>query len=124
GTGIGYASARRLVERGASVVLAGRREAVLRAARDSLRRDGVGLEILAADAGREADARRMVEAAVEQHGGIDILVNAAGIYQTVPFVEITEASWRTTMTATLDAMVFPSVAAARVMSEAGGGRIV
>jgi NAD(P)-dependent dehydrogenase (short-subunit alcohol dehydrogenase family) len=126
GTGIGYAAAVRLARRGYAVVLAGRRGDVLdeAAARFRSAVDGAFVETVAGDGGVEADAERMVRATVDAFGGLDVLVNCAGIYDPVHFLDLTEETWRRTMSATLDAQLYVSVAAARRMAEAGRGRIV
>ena len=126
GTGIGYATAERLARAGVAVALAGRREEVLDEARDRLlgNVDGAAVVTAAGDAGVESEARAMVATAVEQLGGLDLCVNCAGIYEPVDFLDMNEEAWRHTMSTTLDAITYPSVAAAKVMAESGGGRFV
>src|SRR5918911_93665 len=111
GTGMGYASALRLAGRGVSLVLSGRREPVLVEAQQRIKdaHAGAAVEILAGDAGIEEQSQAIVKAAVQHFGGLDILVGAAGIYEAVDFPELDADSWRRTMTATLDAMAFPSI---------------
>lgn len=79
GTGIGRATAIRLAGAGARVALAGRREGPLR---DVAAAIGEGAScVIPGDVTRGDDARRMVETTVGELGGLDILVNAAGILQ-------------------------------------------
>jgi NAD(P)-dependent dehydrogenase (short-subunit alcohol dehydrogenase family) len=85
---------------------------------------GAEVEILAGDAGVQEQSQAVVNAAVEHFGRLDILVGAAGIYEAVEFPDLDANSWRRTITATLDAMVFPAIAAVREMKTTGGGRIV
>jgi NAD(P)-dependent dehydrogenase (short-subunit alcohol dehydrogenase family) len=126
GTGIGYATAERLGHRGFALVLAGRRKEVLANAAERLRATvaGVAVTTAAGDAGSEADAAGFVATAVDALGGLDVVVNCAGIYEPIHFLDLTEETWRRTMSATLDAQLFVSVAAARRMVSDGGGRIV
>jgi NAD(P)-dependent dehydrogenase (short-subunit alcohol dehydrogenase family) len=126
GTGMGFAAANRLARRGVPIVLSGRREDVLVKAGARLREahPDSSVEIFPGDAGVAENARAMVALAVERFGGLDILVGAAGIYEEVEFTDIDEEAWRRTLTATLDAMAYPAIAAARQMKDAGGGRIV
>jgi NAD(P)-dependent dehydrogenase (short-subunit alcohol dehydrogenase family) len=126
GTGIGLATAERLLRRGCAVALSGRRESVLSEAAEQLRStvDGAEVRTVAADGGSEGAAHEMVEAAVDAFGGLSVLVNCAGIYEPVHFLALDEDSWRRTMSTTLDAQLYPSVAAAQVMADAGGGRII
>src|SRR5215468_1715099 len=62
GTGIGYATARRLAGRGVSVMLSGRREEKLKAAEEQLHAemDGAKVAFAAGDSSVEADAKRIV----------------------------------------------------------------
>ena len=126
GTGIGYAAAERLLRRGVSVALAGRRADVLTRAQAELALidPGSSVVMVAGDAGDEHDAQRIVRSTVEQLGRIDYCVNCAGIYEPVYFMDMEEAAWRRTMSTTLDAVTYISVAAAREMAKTGGGRFV
>ncbi len=126
GTGIGYATAERLARAGVAVALAGRRDEVLSEARDRLLRNVEDATVVTAagDAGVESEAQAIVTTAVEGLGGLDLCVNCAGIYEPVDFLDMDEGAWRHTMSTTLDAITYPSVAAARVMAESGGGRFV
>jgi NAD(P)-dependent dehydrogenase (short-subunit alcohol dehydrogenase family) len=126
GTGIGLATAERLVRRGCAVALSGRRQSVLEEAAERLRSsvDGAQVEAIAADGGSENEARQMVDATVKAFGALSVLVNCAGIYEPVHFLALDEESWRRTMSTTLDAQLYPSVAAAKVMAESGCGRII
>jgi NAD(P)-dependent dehydrogenase (short-subunit alcohol dehydrogenase family) len=126
GTGMGYATAARLAARGVKVIISGRRGNVLAEARHKIveQHSSAELAIHAGDAGAESVARAMVGTAVERFGRLDILVGAAGIYEEVEFPDYDAESWGRTITATLDAMVFPAIAATRQMKEQGGGSIV
>lgn len=126
GTGIGFATAERLARRGVGIALAGRREAVLAAAKAKLVEANPDAEvvIVAGDAGDEAAAQAIVATAVEQLGRLDSCVNCAGIYEPIHFLNMDAAGWRRTLTATLDAMVYTSVLAANEMVKTGGGRFV
>lgn len=73
-SGIGLAIARMLREEGFSITLASRTLERLEAAREE-----IGAEIVQADVSREEDCDRLVAQHVELHGGLDVLVNSAGI---------------------------------------------
>ena len=75
GTGIGLACARRMLTEGAAVVIAGRRQDVLRKAVDSL---GGGASYVVCDVSDEASVAEAVATVVERHGRLDAAVNAAG----------------------------------------------
>jgi len=126
GTGIGFATAARLLRRGHPVAIAGRRASVLEEASERLRSevDSARIHPIVADGGSPADAQRMVEETSSKLGGLGVLVNCAGIYEPIHFLDLDEPGWQKTISTTLDAQLFPSVAAARVMAEEGGGRII
>jgi NAD(P)-dependent dehydrogenase (short-subunit alcohol dehydrogenase family) len=123
-SGIGEAMARALGLAGARVMLAARREAELAAAAARLRADGIDAGWLAvdlSDAGALATAAREAEARL---GGIDILVNAAGVNLRQPFAEVSAAAWNTQIALHLSAPFFLTQALAPGMKARGWGRIV
>ena len=90
-SGIGLAAARMMLERGARVAVAGRSEERGRKALESLpwelRRRA---KFFSADVARVADCHRLTEHAVAWLGGMDVLVNSAGIYLEQPVEDMTE----------------------------------
>ena len=78
--GIGKASAAALLDEGATVVLGDVNERTLREAVDELSRGGRPVHGVAADISRPTDCARLVGAAVELAGRLDVLVNAAGVW--------------------------------------------
>ncbi len=76
-SGIGKATALMAAARGAKVSFAARRENELKALSASL--PGENVEVIGADVTNEEDRRRIVDRTLERFGGIDVLVNAAGI---------------------------------------------
>ncbi len=87
GSGIGLAGARALAAAGATVVMSGRREAVLAEQAEAIRRsvggdggaDGGQVEVEALDVSDAAAVKRVADAIVARHGRVDILVNSAGL---------------------------------------------
>ena len=73
-SGIGLAIARMLREEGYGLTLAARKLERLEQARHEL-----GAEIVQADVSREEDCERLLGAHLEVHGGLDVLVNSAGL---------------------------------------------
>jgi NAD(P)-dependent dehydrogenase (short-subunit alcohol dehydrogenase family) len=73
-SGIGLAIARMLAEEGYDLTLAARKLERLEAVRDDL-----GAAIVSADVSVEADCARLVAEHIELHGGLDVLVNSAGV---------------------------------------------
>lgn len=93
GSGLGTAIAQRLAANGAALVLAGRRRDALVAAAAAIEKAGAKADIVVcpADLAREDDIARLVETAAEALGGIDILVNSAGV--NGPFGTVDEVDW-------------------------------
>ncbi len=119
--GIGRALADGLAAEGARIVVADLRGAEEAAARYD---GGVGITANVAD---ENDVRRLTEEAVAQCGGIDLLVNNAGLYASLemrPFDQIPLAEWRQVMDVNVASMFLTARAVVPVMRGRGGGKIV
>jgi NAD(P)-dependent dehydrogenase (short-subunit alcohol dehydrogenase family) len=119
--GIGRAIAEGLAASGARIVVADLGGADEAAAAFP---DGVGIT---ADVSREADVARLVEEAVERCGGIDLLVNNAGLYASLemrPFEQIPLDEWRQVMDVNVASMFLMCRAVVPQMRERGGGKIV
>lgn len=83
--GIGAATARALAARGAQLVLAGREPAALQQLAAELRAQGAHAEAVVANLGSAESCRALVNAAEKKLGGIDVLINAAGLLDFTPF---------------------------------------
>jgi len=86
--GIGKALAETAARRGARVLAAARSGPLLQELADRLRAEGHSIATVAADVSNPDDRHRMVESAMRQFGGLDILINNAGIGATGHFVEV------------------------------------
>ena len=120
GTGLGKAAAAELAACGARVVIAGRCEEVLAAAVDEL---GASASYLVGDI--RSDARAIVQACLDRHGRLDVLVNNAGGQYFVPAEAITAKGWRAVTGLNVggtDAMSRAAVELA--MGPAGSGTII
>ena len=106
-SGIGKAVARRFAAAGHAVLAAGRNLERL----SSLERDEAGISTWAGDLSAPAACRRLVDYCVKLHGGLDVLVNNAGIYFRSGTLETTDEQWRQTLAINLDAPFFLSRAA-------------
>ena len=124
GGGIGKAAARRFLDGGANVMLAGTRRDKLEAARDELDPSGERVEIVAGQVTRREQAQALIATAVERFGGVDVLVNSTGIFRVVPFLEQTEEHLEEALGSILYPTYWVSQAAAAAMMERGGGSIV
>ncbi|MDQ6692717.1 MAG: SDR family NAD(P)-dependent oxidoreductase, partial [Candidatus Dormibacteraeota bacterium] len=93
--GIGAAVARELVRVGASVVVAARGADSLQDVARSL--EGHGLAV-ATDVSRTEDLDRLVAAAVDKFGGVDLLVNNAGVAPPAKQIyDVSLEEWQTTL---------------------------
>ena len=88
GTNLGKAAAAELVRCGASVLIAGRREEVLEEAADE-----IGCSYVVGDVRDGDQARGIVQAALDRHGRLDLLLNNAGGQYFVPAEGITDNGW-------------------------------
>jgi short-subunit dehydrogenase len=95
--GIGKALAEAAVRRGGKVLAAARSESLLRELADQVRAQGGTLETVPADVTSPDDRRRMVAAAQEKLGSLDILINNAGIGATGHFAEVSPERLRKIM---------------------------
>ncbi|MEC3993192.1 SDR family oxidoreductase [Actinacidiphila sp. DG2A-62] len=92
-SGIGEATALRMAERGAAVVLGARRTDRLEALVDRIRAAGGRAEAVPTDVTRREDLDRLVAAAVERFGRLDVLVSNAGIARNALFTDLDVAAW-------------------------------
>lgn len=90
--GIGREIARGLAREGAHVIVNGRSAAAVDAAIDDIANSvpGARLTTLVADNGSAAGCAR----SIEQAGDVDILVNNLGVYEAVPFRDVSDAAWQ------------------------------
>ncbi len=123
-SGIGEAMAQALGLAGAQVLLVARRDAELRAAVERLRADGISADSLSADLCDVEALRGAATQAEALLGGIDILVNAAGVNLRQPFAEVTPQAWQTQIALHLTAPFFLTQALAPGMATRGWGRIL
>lgn len=122
--GIGETMARALGQAGASVLLVARREAELAAAAERLQAEGIAAQALTADLTDLAALRAVAAEAERRLGGVDILVNAAGVNLRQPFGEVTPEAWQTQIALHLGAPFFLTQALAPGMAARGWGRIL
>jgi NAD(P)-dependent dehydrogenase (short-subunit alcohol dehydrogenase family) len=122
--GIGYACAERLLADGYAVAICARNADEVSAAASRLGGPDrvVGLR---ADVGSAEDCAALVPAVLERFGRVDVLVNNAGVYRPVPFLDLTAQTWDELMAINVRGPVLIGGAAARAMRDQGsGGRIV
>jgi meso-butanediol dehydrogenase / (S,S)-butanediol dehydrogenase / diacetyl reductase len=123
-TGIGEACARLFAESGAVVMVSGRHEPRGGAVVDAIRAAGGQAHFAAADLRAAGACDRLVEATIERLGGLDVLVNNAGILYTANALETSDEQWLDTMAVNVNSLFYLSRAAVRHMKAAGRGAIV
>ena len=125
-SGIGHGVAEALAAAGANVVLNGFGEAgEIETIRQAMAtRYGVQVGYSGADMGKPADIRQMVQEAQARFGGVDILINNAGIQHTAPVDEFPEDRWDAILAINLSAAFHAIKAVLPGMRQRGWGRIV
>jgi NAD(P)-dependent dehydrogenase (short-subunit alcohol dehydrogenase family) len=122
--GIGRWLAAGLGAAGASVLLTDLDENALNELAATLAEARLDVCVFPCDLGDADAAQRIVEAAVDRLGGIDVLVNNAAVNRRMPILEMDSDTWDLITTIDLKAPYFLSQAAAQVMRDRGGGSIV
>ena len=123
-SGIGKEAATQLAAEGAQVVIGGRDEAKLAAAAAEIDSSGQNVAYVAGDIGSPAVAKSLVDTAVSKFGGLDVLVNNAGIFAPKPFLELSEQEYDDFLNTILKGKFFAAQAAAAAMKQRGGGSII
>ena len=122
--GIGRATAMRLAQEGAAVVIAARGREGLDAVAAQIGAAGGKVAAVQADVAKAADCERLVGEVIKAFGRLDILVNNAGTSSTGEFESVTDETWRED----LELKLFGAIRLARLaiphMKQQGGGRIV
>ena len=114
--GIGLASARRLAEEGADVVVCARDAERLDEAVSELSGLAGTVSGVPADATDAGDLERVVDAARERHGRVDVLVNNVGTSLRGSFAELDDATWQ----ADLDLKLFSAIRLTRALLDTMG----
>ncbi|PZM97225.1 MAG: short chain dehydrogenase [Actinobacteria bacterium] len=104
GTGIGYATARRCAEEGARVAISDRHERRLAEAADRLAElTGVRPLAVPCDVTDQRQIDHLMDVVAAEYGGIDVLVNNAGLGGTASVLEMTDEQWDSVLAVTLTA---------------------
>ena len=124
--GIGFATASALLARGAWVAITGTDQRRLEDARVALSATDAGSRVLAlrADVRIEADVARAVARVVAECGGLDVLVNNAGVGGFVEVSEMTAADWHRVVDTNLTGVYHCCHAAIPHLKARGGGWII
>ena len=119
-SGMGAASAREFARLGATVAIIDRDEQNA----NSVAAELGNAEVFIGDISDSAFCQASIDAIVEAHGHIDVLVNAAGTIHRADALGTDDDEWRRVMSVNVDGMFYLSRAAVAHMVENGGGSIV
>jgi 2-dehydro-3-deoxy-D-gluconate 5-dehydrogenase len=113
--GIGASIASRLAGAGASVVVADISEEAANSTVSAIQSDGGTAAAFRADVTSLSDSENLVRFAESQFGRVDTLVNNAGIYSYVPFLDLSEAQWDRMIDTNMKGLMFQSQAFVRAL---------
>src|SRR5690606_11592332 len=122
--GIGKDIALTFAKLNANVVISGLNKDVLQETLAELRSFNERCMAVSGDLSDIQEVRRLIDAAAEEFGTIDVLVNNAGVNIAKPAMEVTEQDWDTVLDLNLKSAFFASQAAAKYMLEQKSGRII
>jgi gluconate 5-dehydrogenase len=122
--GLGLEMAEGLAEAGAKVAITGRRRQWLDPAEEQLRKAGADVLSIEADVADPEGVQRTVQATVERFGGLDILINNAGLSWGAPSLDYPLDKWQMQIDVNLTGVWLMAQAAAPAMIERGGGKII
>ena len=124
GVGTGKASSLLLAHHGASLVLVDREADRAEVTRKEIEQAGGKAIVVQGDVTASADCERMIRAAVDEYGGLDILVNNVGVSTPGTIVEHAEEVFDHMLTVNLKSVFLVSRQAIPVMAARGGGSII
>ena len=123
--GLGHTAAEGLAEVGAHVMLTGRNEDTLASLTASIRQAGGSAAYVVGQPDRAEDVRHAVNRTVEQFGGIDILITAAGLNHVHPITDFPLEEWEEVMDVNVKGTWLACKEAGRIMIERGqGGKVI
>jgi clavulanate-9-aldehyde reducatase len=123
-SGIGAATAELLASEGAAVAVGARREDRLAELVERISSAGGTAHAISCDVCDEASARAFVEGAAEQLGGLDGLINNAGVMLLGPIDGADTGQWRQMVEVNVLGLLYCTHAALPILREGGGGDIV
>jgi len=125
GTGIGFAAAKKCIEEGALVFISDIHEGRLQKAQEALEADtGQRPDFTLCNVTQQGDVDNLFEAASASLGGIDVVINNAGLGGTANLVDMTDEQWMVVMDVTLNGCFRINRAALQYMKDNSGGVIV
>jgi len=123
-SGLGKAMAIEMVNRGANVVINGRREQSLAEAAKEIDPSGKQVRFVAGDIADPKIAQRLIDEVLANYGRIDTLINNAGIFMSKPFTEFTEGDFATNLSTNVVGFFHVTQRAVAEMLKQGTGHII
>jgi len=123
-SGLGEATARYLAERGAAVVLGARRAERLQALVDEITRAGGKASAVVTDVTDPLQVQALVDAAVDTHGRVDVLLNNAGVMPHSPLERRKIDDWNRTIDINIKGVLYGIAAALPHMQRQRAGHII
>jgi NADP-dependent 3-hydroxy acid dehydrogenase YdfG len=123
-SGIGEATALAFAREGAAVALGARRVERIEELRNRIEGDGGTAVAIHVDVSDEDDAHRFVRESHERLGGLDVLINNAGVMLLGPIEGAPTDQWRQMVDVNVLGLLYCTQAALPLMREGGGGNIV
>ncbi|MBT2486990.1 SDR family oxidoreductase [Streptomyces sp. ISL-96] len=126
GAGIGGATARKFLEEGARILIGDAHARRLKETERALAEE-FGAENVASlpcDVTEEGEVQALFDLAVREHGGLDVVVNNAGLGGTAELVDMTDEQWAKVLDVTLNGTFRCTRAALRALKAAGRGGVV
>ena len=123
--GIGEAIARRFAREGAKVAINYKsNDEAATGVVDGITADGGVAKLFKADVSNVPEIERLVQAVIDEFGRIDVLVNNAGVFRTVPVMETTEEIWDESLDLNLRGYFFMVKTLVPHFLEHGGGKVI
>ena len=123
-SGLGSAIASLFATEGASVIATDINEKDGEVVVKAIVSNGGDAVFLRQDVASEVDWQRLMDFTEERYGHLDILVNCAGVFSSLPIEDLSLENWRFVMSVNLDGVFLGVKYAAKVMRKNGGGSII
>lgn len=123
--GIGAAAARYLAAQGANVVLGARSSGAIESLATEINAQGGAALAVACDVAQFAQVAALVQSAKDRFGGVDVLINNAGLIDPIARIDDSDPeAWSTIVDVNLKGVYYGFRAAVPVMLENGGGTVI
>jgi len=123
-SGIGYALSEELLNRGATVYMAGRDPAKIATAASQLSAHGDRVRQIVVDVTKQEQVQKAIEGTAAEAGRLDMLFNNAGVGGTTQYEKATLEDWRNIIDTNVWSVIYGTHAAVPIMLRQGSGHVV